>query len=400
MSSRRILVLSFYYPPDLAAGSFRTAALVKRMAAVCSPRDEIEVVAGTPNRYSSFITPAARTEAVGNVKVTRAYTPRHRSGMLDQVFSFGVFAVQVLWHVRRKPYDLVFATTSRMFTGFLGAIIARARRTTFYLDMRDLFPDVIGEMLRGKVWRVALPLVRLAERFTIAQATVISVVSPAFEGYLRERGFKGRIAVFPNGVDDEFLTFDFSKSEASDRRIVVYAGNIGDGQGLDRIVPSAARRLANECEFWIIGDGGARARLERALAREAITNVKIVDPVPRSELLKYYKKADFLLLHLNDFDAFKKVLPSKLFEYGATGKHILAGVSGYAEEFTREHLSDGATVFSPCDTGALVDAVRRESGAFVNRDRFKRDFARTAIMSRMVDDVLAASCVGREPGCR
>ena len=44
---------------------------------------------------------------------------------------------------------------------------------------------------------------------------------------------------------------------------------------------------------------------------------------------------DVLFLHLNDYSAFRKVIPSKIFEYAATGKPIVAGVSGYAAEFLR-----------------------------------------------------------------
>ena len=50
----------------------------------------------------------------------------------------------------------------------------------------------------------------------------------------------------------------------------------------------------------------------------------------------------------NDYEEFRKVLPSKLFEYGAINKPILAGISGYSEEFAKSELCNCA-VFSPTD---------------------------------------------------
>ena len=47
-----------------------------------------------------------------------------------------------------------------------------------------------------------------------------------------------------------------------------------------------------------------------------------------------------LFIHLNAYPAFEKVLPSKIFEYAATGKPILAGVSGYSADFIRNNLKD------------------------------------------------------------
>ena len=55
-------------------------------------------------------------------------------------------------------------------------------------------------------------------------------------------------------------------------------------------------------------------------------------------LLEYYKNADILFLHLKNIAAFKRVLPSKVFEYGALGKPIVAGVSGYSANFIKQNL--------------------------------------------------------------
>ena len=58
----------------------------------------------------------------------------------------------------------------------------------------------------------------------------------------------------------------------------------------------------------------------------------------RANLITEYLESDVLFLHLGKQDAFKKVLPSKIFEYGAFGKPIWAGVSGFANDFLQSAL--------------------------------------------------------------
>ena len=59
-------------------------------------------------------------------------------------------------------------------------------------------------------------------------------------------------------------------------------------------------------------------------------NIRLLPPIERQQLIKEYQNADVLFLHLNDYPAFEKVLPSKIFEYAALGKPILAGVTAVA----------------------------------------------------------------------
>ena len=102
-----------------------------------------------------------------------------------------------------------------------------------------------------------------------------------------------------------------------------------------------------------------------------------------------YKQADILFLHLNDYEAFTKVLPSKIFEYAATEKPIVAGVAGHAADFLKQHVAH-AEVFDPCDVGGMVAAVKNALKAppHVDRSEFSKKFGRSAIMNEMAQDIL------------
>lgn len=383
----RVLVLSFYYEPDLCAGSFRNTALVQCLAKQLGDRGVVDVITTMPNRYHTYSVEAPAYEQRGNVRIRRIPLPGHRSGMVDQSRAFVAYAMGVWRMVRNASYDVIFASSSRLMTAVLGAAMVRRSGSLLYLDIRDIFTDSMGDLLRGSPMRMVMPLFRLLERFAIRRAARVNLISPGFVSYFNAMDTGKDFRLFTNGIDEPFLGYDFScgDSERNGPREILYAGNIGEGQGLHRIVADAAKRLGEGWRFRIIGEGGMRDALERSV--EGLDNVVLETPMPRAQLLERYKNADVLFLHLNDYPAFRRVLPSKLFEYAATGKPILAGVAGQASEFVEAQIENTA-VFFPCDSEGLVDALGSLELKHMLRNEFVKRYRRSKITEQFASDVL------------
>lgn len=387
----RLLLLTFYFPPDLSAGSFRANALVEALLGQATTPIHIDIVTSMPNRYHSLESSAPAYEEGDGFTIRRIPLPAHQSGMADQTKAFLAYARAVLREFRRHDWDGVVATSSRLMTATLAAWVSRRGSTPIYLDIRDLFTDTMADLLANSPLRSLLPPLRWVERWTLRSASRVNVVSPGFLEHARQVAPGHNYRVFTNGIDDDFLRLDFTGS-GTDRRplpLMVYAGNIGAGQGLHNVLPEAAKLLCGKVRFRVIGDGGMRRVLKQRLAELGTSNVEVLDPVPRTDLYAHYREADVLFLHLNHHGAFRRVLPSKLFEYAATGKLILAGVAGYAADFLRQEVA-GAAVFEPCDAVGMAAAAERLLAIEgpVDRAEFRVRFARKRIMKRMAKDVL------------
>jgi glycosyltransferase involved in cell wall biosynthesis len=267
-----------------------------------------------------------------------------------------------------------------------------------YLDIRDIFVDTIKDVLPGPIASLARPAFVLLERWTMQRADRINLVSRGFADYFASRYPDRTLRYFTNGIDDEFIASLATPSPPHDTsmRTVVYAGNLGEGQGLHAIVPQLAVALRGRARFRIIGDGGRRMALLQAVADAGADNVEWQSPVPRAALIDAYRAADVLFLHLNDYDAFKKVLPSKLFEYAALGKPIWAGVAGYAAEFIRAEI-DNAAVFPPCDATQAMNTFAQLQLRDTPRPLFVQKFARDRIMAAMASDVVALARTATVP---
>lgn len=385
----RILVLTFYYSPDLSAGSFRSTALVKALLARFPETVHVEVITTLPNRYDSFTDHALVLEQFPGLTIHRIKLPAHGSGMLAQARAFVTYARETLARVKLGQYDLVYGSSSRLMTAALSAHVSRKKGLPLYLDIRDIFVDTIKYVLPGGFAWLLNPLFSLVESWTITRADTVNLVSGGFKGYFSRRYPRQRYSYFTNGIDDEFITLGDGVCEQPDDAgpiDVLYAGNIGEGQGLHTILPDLARRLEGRAAFRVIGDGGRKRQLEEELARAGCTNVDVLPPMKREQLIEAYRRADVLFLHLNDYPAFRKVLPSKVFEYAATGKPVWAGVAGYAASFVNVEI-ENAAVFRPCDAEHAVRALSELKLETVRRTAFIARYTRASIMSEMALDI-------------
>ncbi|GAB3789767.1 glycosyltransferase family 4 protein [Spirosoma horti] len=391
-----ILYLTFYFEPDIGPGSFRNTALVQELSRQLGSNDAIHVITTRPNRYQAY-TPTApehEEQGYGNCPVTidRVQVPAHKSGQLDQIRAFLTYFRAAYRLARQQNYDLVIASSSRLFTAFLGAILVHrgfdrrgfSRRIPLYLDIRDLFREVMLEMHKNPLVRCLLNIVLWpVEWFTFSRASHINLVSEGFQPYFRLFS-QATYSYFTNGIDDVFLTIpEQVPAPATCIKTLLYAGNIGQGQGLHRIMPQAARQLGEGYRFVVFGSGGAKRELESAIRAENVRNVEIREPVSQAELMIHYQNADYLFVHLNELAAFTRVLPSKLFEYGATDKPIVAGVAGYAALFVRQHLAN-AIVFAPGDVADMVRQIRETPYYTSPRTDFRATFRRDAVSRAMV----------------
>lgn len=390
----KILFLSFYFEPDLCAGSFRNSPLFYAMLERLNCDDFIHVITTVPNRYKTYEIDSKLVEEGENYRIDRIVIPKHSGGMLDQAISFSVYYKSVLKKIEHKKYDLVYASSSRLFTAFLGRRCAIKNKCNLYLDIRDIFVDTMKDVFQNKRM-FQIPIIRilkLIERYTFKNATHINLVSEGFKGYF-EKYKKPTYSFYTNGIDDIFLNACTpTVGMQTPPYIITYAGNIGSGQGLEKIIPDAAKLLGDKYQFRIIGDGGTKAILLDRLKELDVKNVEVVNPVAREKLIELYNRSTFLFFHLNDLDAFKKVLPSKMFEYGAFDKPIVAGVGGYAAQFVSQNLSN-CILFQPTDAISLVEQLQKYLLVFEDRQNFKERYSRMNIIHKMVDSILK---VGRK----
>ncbi len=388
---KRILYLSYHYEPDLSAGSFRNAALANALAQKTIGNYSMYLLCSQPNRYSNLKEKSEPYEAHGNLHIYRVEVPQHGNGFLRQLIAFRAYWKFVQAKAKELDPDCVFASSSKLFTAYLAYRIARQKKRLLYLDVRDLFAENLKEFIKWPVVnRMASWFVKTFFEIPCLQyAQHISINSEGFRSSI-PKGYKGQVHFYPNGIDADFLNWRQTEGLDLNKKTVCYAGNIGEGQGLHKIVPGLAKALEKTHRFILIGSGSAFRKLQKSLIEMNITNVECIAPVKRKTLLEYYRNSHYLFLHLNDFDSFKKVLPSKIFEYASGNIPIVAGVAGTARHFIETEVQTNVFLFDPCDVHAAIRIFEGSHYTLEARPEFVKKYNREMLTNRMADSIVEA----------
>jgi colanic acid biosynthesis glycosyl transferase WcaI len=225
-------------------------------------------------------------------------------------------------------------------------------------DVQDMWPDTLGAtgmvrhggMIAGVQWWL---------RLVYRRAARITVLSPGFRALLTTRGVPADlIMVIPNwSIESASIIAGPTRRDASDRFDVVYAGNLGLGQGIEVVLSAAEalRERAPHIRFLIAGDGIDAAQFRADAAARNLDNISFLGRLPPSDMPTLFGGADALLVHLRDEPIFAVTIPSKTQAYLQAGKPILMGVRGDAANLIRE--AGAGIAFEPGNGDALAAAV-------------------------------------------
>lgn len=383
----QILILSFHYPPDLTAGALRVAAFARALSGRLSADDRVHVVAGDRIRRRPDDTSQDRdSAAVGaSLAVHRGRTSSGPGIWLPVAVLRYAFRA---WRVaRRHAPKVVVGSSSKLGTAVLAAAVATASGARLHLDFRDLFTDHLRSLLPPPAGGISRRLLFPFKRWAVRRAATVSATNAVQARYLR-RYFGARCTVISNGVEPGYFEGESGAEglAAPDGKLrMLYAGNLGRAQALHRVVPALAASTASKVQWRIIGNGPRAGELKQAVA--ALENVEMLEPVSREALLEHYDWADALFLHLKAVKSSRRVVPSKIFEYAATGKPILAGVSGISRKLIQREV-EGAWCFRPENVSEALQQLGKIQAVYYDRGAFRARYDREMLAAKFAELVL------------
>lgn len=363
----RLLILTQWFDPE---PTFKGLLFAKEMA---KRGFDVEVLTGFPNYPGGKVYPGYRIkwlqhEVVDEVKITRVpLFPSHGQSKLGRVLNYASFMLSSVIYglfFMRRP-DVIYAYHPPLTVGISASIIARLRRLPFVYDIQDLWPDTLKAT--GMVGNQSvLRLVSSFCDFVYGSATAISVLSPGFKNRLVHKGVpEQKISVIYNWCDEGAIAHpkktralpDCLKSGFS----LLFAGNIGNAQGLEAVLEAASILENRQCRAQIVflGDGIALDGLKAAARSKELANVHFLPKVSMAEVGAYLEAASALLIHLRDDELFEITIPSKTQAYMAAGKPLLMAVKGDAADLVE--WADCGICTHPENPGALADGIEAMS---------------------------------------
>jgi glycosyltransferase involved in cell wall biosynthesis len=276
----------------------------------------------------------------------------------DEIFTRGA-----LREIERATPDFIYQRYSR----FTSAGVAAAQRTR-----RPLFLEYNGsEVWVGRYWdRVGmLGLLAQFEHLNLAAAARIFVVSEVERRNLLRAGVAGdKIIVNPNGVDVEKFRPGVGGAEVrvrlgieADETLVGFVGTFGPWHGV-LVLAQAIALMPHDARvrFLLVGAGSLREEALRIVS-EAGAGARVIftGAVGHDRVPALLDACDVLAsphVPLEDGSEFFGS-PTKLFEYMAMGKPIVASRLGQIAEVLE--TEETALLVEPGDARALSDAILR-----------------------------------------
>ena len=357
------------------------------------------ILTTNPHRYG-ILEVTKENETIGKGKIVRFSVPQHKNIFLKQIITFIVYSIKTIVFTLKNynEYDFILITSSRFGTAMLGFILSKATNKPLAIDIRDIFSDGLSSINQSKtlIFRLLIKMINKFEVMIIRHASWINFVSPGFKNYFNDNIYNIEPKTYTNGIDKIFI--ENRKDSLNKREInyqkplkILYAGNIGYGQGLEKIIIPLAKNFTDEIIFLVIGDGSSKHLLLDEIKNNNIINIRLQDPVDRISLLNYYNEADALFIHLNNIPALNRVLPSKIFEYATFEKPIFAGVSGIASKFISENIN-GFYIFPPKNFNEakiqIESVMKRKRNTIIDNTDFINKFKRSNIMTDMVKNII------------
>lgn len=343
----KILFLTDNFPPEVNAPASRTFEHVKEWH---KAGHDITVITCAPNFpkgevYAGYKNKLYQTEMMDGVKVVRVWSYiAENKGFVKRTLDYISYSVTSFFAGLFQKTDIIVATSPQFFTALSGRTLAFWRHKPWIMEVRDLWPESIKTVGAMKD-NMFIRYFEWEEMRCYKSAKKIVVVTDSFKRTLVSRGVpEGKISVVKNGVSRDLFKPQ-PKDEAlvkslglEGKRIIGYIGTHGMAHKLDFILRCAKNMEGkNDYHFLLIGSGAEKANLMKMKEDMDITNVTMLDSVPKSEVHRYISILDLSLINLKKSPLFTTVIPSKIFENAGMEIPIIMGVEGEAQEIVEKY---------------------------------------------------------------
>jgi putative colanic acid biosynthesis glycosyltransferase WcaI len=360
---KRILFVNQYYWPDHASTAQHLTDLAEFLAA---KGFECHVLT-SQGRYKPGGAKPTAYEIHEGVHIHRVRaTSLGRRGTLSRMIDYLSFYAGAVGKALRLPsFDLVVTLTTPPIIGLVGTILKRLRGARHIYWSMDLHPDAsmaLGRMsprsrfgslmhaVSGSVYRRADKVVVLgpymADRIALKQVAAEKIVTIPV--------WSRRDEIYPLPHERNPLRKSLGLEGTF---VAMYSGNLGLAHSFDEFL-EAARRLRERPDivFLFVGDGPRKAEVQAARDSEGLTNIRLLDPMPRQVLHASLSMAD---VHLISMRAQMNgiVVPGKLYGAMAAGRPVVFVGPDHCESADTIKSAGCGLTFPTGDATALVAAL-------------------------------------------
>ncbi|WP_163543775.1 glycosyltransferase family 4 protein [Occultella kanbiaonis] len=381
----------------------------------------VQVVTGFPNYPTGRIAPGYQVERRSNevldgVRVRRvALYPSHDSSSVRRVANYASFGLSasISGVGALRDLDAVWVNYSPITIAWPMWVSRFAFRTPIVTHVLDLWPDTLlaGGFAREGASQRALQ--RVLDAWCGAMyrsSSSVAYISPGVGHVLEQRGVpEDKLEYVPMWADEDVFRPEGASLRSEygvdpNRIVLLYAGALGEAQGLDTLLDACALVTDPRFECIIAGSGVSESSLRARATNLGLTNVRFIGRVPQSRMTDLMATGDVNYVALRPHALSPITMPSKTQAALASGRPILVAARGDVADVAVE--SEAGIVADPGDPASIAAAITdicalgheglRAMGA-KGRDYYRRTFSVDHGVTR-IESLLERAIVERKRG--
>ncbi|QNB47096.1 WcaI family glycosyltransferase [Thermanaerosceptrum fracticalcis] len=340
----KILVIGINYYPEITSTGLYTTQMCEWLV---EKGHTVSVITGFPyypkwKIYDRYDNKLYDIESVNGVNIYRSYvyvpdTVTSIKRIIHELsFEFSSM-FNLLRQIRMSP-DVVISISPPFLIGLHGYFVSVLLNIPFVYHIQDLQIDAAADLQMIKNNKV-LNTLRYVERLILKKADLITTISMGMKEKIINKGIdEKKVTLFPNWADirdvkplEKNNEFRIVNEIDKDDFVVLYAGNIGEKQGLDYVVDAASLLInKNMIKFLIVGEGAKKEWLINRVKKLNLHNVQFLGIQPKEILPNMLSAADICLVPQQK-DVTDIVMPSKLTNILASGTPALVSANESCE---------------------------------------------------------------------
>jgi colanic acid biosynthesis glycosyl transferase WcaI len=366
----KILLYSINYAPEVTSTGKYTGEMGQWLA---ERGHEVRVVTAPPYYPAwqvgeGYSTREYRREHIRGMDISRCplWVPSQPTGTkrLLHLMSFVASSLPVMLRRAFWSPDVVVSVVPPLFAAPSAWLVARLCGVGLWLHIQDFELDAatgLGMLGKGRLSRVLQEI----EEILLRSATRVSTITETMRRRAVQKGAMERnTRLFPNWSDVTFIRPMSRDNEVRhefgaslDDVLVMYAGNMGEKQGLELVLEAADRlRKRPRIRFVLVGDGAARRKLERTVKERTLDNVSFFPVQPLERLPRMLAAGDVHLV-VQRREAADLVMPSKLTNILAAGRPAVATAEPGTALYDVIMDNDCGVTTAPGDVEELVAGI-------------------------------------------
>lgn len=348
LRKKHILVIAQYFYPE----QFRINDICKEWV---KRGYKVTVVTGIPNYpqgkyYAGYGLFKNRKEMYNGIEIIRIpLIPRGNNSIMLALNYLSFVVSGFFWNLFTKiKADYVFIfEVSPMTQALPGVWYSQKRGIPCYLYVQDLWPENVEIITGIKNKHIIGSIGRMVD-YIYARCTKIFTTSNSFVDSIEKRNVpRDLIEYWPQYAEDFYLPLEkmtINEIPNDDAFNIVFAGNIGNAQGLE-ILPKVAvllkkEQLSKKIRFNIVGDGRFKETLIKMVNTSNVADMfNFIPKQPANRIPEFMAASDSAFLCLTDNPLFAMTIPAKLQSYMACGIPIIASAEGETNQIIKSSSS-------------------------------------------------------------